>query len=89
MRLWSRLGFGQAQAPIVPERAGEQAIYVVTVAMLSWRDRLRVLVSGRFMFVAACYVSGDVEVVATYPAVSVLPPTWAAEPPAIRDVGAA
>lgn len=78
--LWQRLGFGHCSAPYLGEERFETPqwapgqISTSAYAVLDWRDRLRVLISGRIKTATA--IKTDVVVVQTYSecAFSVLPP---------------
>lgn len=77
--IWHRLGFGECSAPHLEDdqfddRFAPGQISTSVYGVLDWRDRLRVLISGRIKTATA--IKTDVVVVQSYSecAFSVLPP---------------
>ncbi len=69
--IWQRLGFGTCLAPDVePPRLATRIILV-----LDWRDRLRVLLSGRIMVAVGVEIDEPVRAKASLSRMSVLPPS--------------
>lgn len=78
--IWQRLGFGECNAPHLADEDFDPVIYspgqisTSVYAVLDWRDRLRVLISGRIKTATA--IKTDNMVVRSYSSCSfsVLPP---------------
>jgi len=82
--IWQRLGFGSCGTPNMDDledAKGFVAAYLVTgtIVVFDWRDRLRVLVSGKIEVVAATKTDVIVSKTLSRSKVSVLPPDY---PPA-------
>jgi hypothetical protein len=83
--LWNRLGFG-ACAAHVPDHVDEApewapgALSTETRIVLDWRDRLRVLLSGRMMVSLKTKTDVPVRRALSVSSVSVLPPSFAGRP---------
>ena len=77
-RIWLALGFGACSNPNPwpDEMPGFAPAYVTvnTIAVLDWRDRLRVLLSGKLMVAASVKTDVMVGKAETASHVSVLPP---------------
>jgi hypothetical protein len=76
--LWQRLGFGHAAVPreALDDRDGfaPGALITRNTIYLDWRDRLRMLVTGRLELVVASKTDKVVGQAVSWSRVSVLPP---------------
>ena len=77
--LWQRLGFGTCSTPDMDDLEdveGFAPAYLesVNISVLDWRDRLRVLVSGKVMVVIAAKTDVVVRRAMSRGKISVLPP---------------
>lgn len=77
--IWNRLGFGTCSARIEDEDHPDLAKAYIssdTYAHFDWKDRLRILVSGKVMVSLATKTSVMVEKAISASKVSVLPPNY-------------
>lgn len=76
--IWKRLGFGVAAVPPepdpYPDGCVEGAIVTDAIVFLDWRDRLRLLVSGRLNVVSRIVTDARVVFAVTSTSTSVLAP---------------
>lgn len=76
--LWQRLGFHTCGPPYSPELSDDPKLMRMvheTVIVFDWKDRLRILLSGKVMTATTVYVYGSAfEHGPTLVATSVLPP---------------
>ncbi len=74
--IWHRLGFGHAG--IAPWNDDDDAHYIVndTVVVFDWRDRLRILVTGRIHVTARTRTETEVKHVETRAACKVMGWGW-------------
>ncbi len=78
--IWQRLGFGSCGTPDMDDLEDAEGFvvsYLITgvIVVLDWRDRLRVLISGKIEIVAATKTDVIVSKTLSRSKVSVLPPT--------------
>ncbi|MEQ9131088.1 MAG: hypothetical protein RJQ08_13730 [Salinisphaeraceae bacterium] len=75
-RFWAWLGFGPCEPPGFRPDPAYSAVHLVTEARvrLDWRDRLRVLVSGRLLMVTTTKTQPRVKRTESASSVGVLPP---------------
>ena len=82
--IWQRLGFGACAVPNMDdlEDSGLAPAHLSTntTAVFDWRDRLRILVSGKVMVETAVKTDVIVKVMICRSSVSVLPPDWPVSP---------
>lgn len=77
-RLWSRLGFGHAHVERPADVEGFCGGYCMAdvFSHLDWRDRLRVLVSGKVMVQTAMQTDVGVRKMRSVSTLKVLPPNY-------------
>lgn len=76
-RLWARLGFGDAAVMALPGPEDDAGLCVATirvVSVLDWRDRLRVLISGRVVSGTKLWTRGHAPIAGAASTFAVLPP---------------
>lgn len=77
-RLWWRLGFRECHAYFDEEIEGFVPSYMTTVVYgyLDWKDRIRLLISGKIMVHAATKTDKPIDRAITRSVVSILPPNY-------------
>ena len=77
--LWDRLGFGHAYARLEDEDYPEMAeafLHIDSYVHFDWKDRLRILLSGKVMLAVATKTNVFVEKAISVSSVKVLSPTY-------------
>jgi len=78
--IWSHLGFGTCSAFFEDDDEDDGfapgSLLTETFGHFDWRDRLRVLVSGKIMISARTKTDVPVDTAVTVSKVSILPPSW-------------
>lgn len=84
---WQRLGFGECSEHWMEDVEGYAPAYLATstITFLDWRDRLRVLISGKVMTASATKTDVVVARATTKSRFSVLPPNYRSPSPAPQE----